>query len=180
MEMLINVQSNQVGEIVRETAVGKVLLVNGIEKEYAASTLRRWWKSYTPPVVETVPEVVVAAPAVSTPVTEIPAHFTADARILINQAIAAGCTYRVTPAYVGLVFNKKTVMEVHCSKTGKVKVVVNSTSLPEAQVTSWVNHGYAKLAPASYGWTLDFTVPVQNVTTSSLLELLDKGIEFRR
>lgn len=179
MEMLINVQSNKIGTVVRETAKGKVLLVDGVEKEYAASTLKRWWKSYEAPVVEPVVETVVETVAQPTS-TELPETVTELARTIIANAERLGCTIKVTSSYIGVKFGKKTVMEIHCSKRGKTKLVVNSKSLDENLIASYQENGYAKLAPASYGWTLDFTIQADELTTMSVLEVLDKGVDFRR
>ena len=77
-------------------------------------------------------------------------------------------------------FGKKTVMEIHCSKRGKTKLVVNSKSLDENLIASYQENGYAKLAPSSYGWTLDFTIQADELTTTSVLEVLDMGVDFRR
>lgn len=179
MEMLINVQSNKIGTVVRETAKGKVLLVDGVEKEYAASTLKRWWKSYEAPVVEPVVETVVETVAQPTS-TELPETVTELARTIIANAERLGCTIKVTSSYIGVKFGKKTVMEIHCSKRGKTKLVVNSKSLDENLIASYQENGYAKLAPARYGWTLDFTIQADELTTMSVLEVLDKGVDFRR
>ena len=175
MEMLINVQSNKIGTVVRETAKGKVLLIDGVEKEYAASTLKRWWKSYQAPVVEPVDETVAQPTS-----TELPETVTELARTIIANAERLGCTIKVTSSYIGVKFGKKTVMEIHCSKRGKTKLVVNSKSLDENLIASYQENGYAKLAPASYGWTLDFTIQADELTTMSVLEVLDKGVDFRR
>ena len=179
MEMLINVQSNKIGTVVRETAKGKVLLVDGVEKEYAASTLKRWWKSYEAPVVEPVVETVVETVAQPTS-TELPETVTDLARTIIINAKRLGCTIKVTSSYIGVKFGKKTVMEIHCSKRGKTKLVVNSKSLDENLIASYQENGYAKLAPSSYGWTLDFTIQADELTTTSVLEVLDMGVDFRR
>lgn len=175
MEMLINVQSNKIGTVVRETAKGKVLLIDGVEKEYAASTLKRWWKSYQAPVAEPVVETVAQPTS-----TELPETVTELARTIIANAERLGCTIKVTSSYIGVKFGKKTVMEIHCSKRGKTKLVVNSKSLDENLIASYQENGYAKLAPASYGWTLDFTIQADELTTMSVLEVLDKGVDFRR
>lgn len=179
MEMLINVQSNKIGQVVRETEKGKVLLIDGVEKEYAASTLKRWWKEYIAPVVEVVAETVAPQP-VATTSNELPETVTETARVIIANAQRLGCTIKVTSSYIGLKFGKKTVMEIHCSKRGKTKLVVNSKSLEENLIASYIENGYAKLAPASYGWTLDFTIQADGLTTMSVLEVLDKGVNFRR
>ena len=71
-------------------------------------------------------------------------------------------------------------MEIHTTKKGKTKVVVNSKSIVGSTMFSLTSNGYGKLAPESYGWTLDFTVQVDTLTTSTILELLDKGIDYRR
>lgn len=182
MEMLINVQSNKIGTVVRETEKGKVLLVDGVEKEYAASTLKRWWKSYAAPVVEVITQTVAPQPVAttSTTSTELPETVTETARVIIANAERLGCTIKVTSSYIGVKFGKKTVMEIHCSKRGKTKLVVNSKSLDETLINSYQQNGYAKLAPASYGWTLDFTIQADMLTTMSVLEVLDKGVDFRR
>ena len=175
MEMLINVHSNKIGTVVRETAKGKVLLIDEVEKEYAASTLKRWWKSYQAPVVEPVVETVAQPTS-----TELPETVTELARTIIANAERLGCTIKVTSSYIGVKFGKKTVMEIHCSKRGKTKLVVNSKSLDENLIASYQENGYAKLAPSSYGWTLDFTIQADELTTTSVLEVLDMGVDFRR
>lgn len=175
MEMLINVQSNKIGTVVRETTKGKVLLVEGVEKEYAASTLKRWWKTYIAPVVE-----AVAPQPVATTSNELPETTTEIAKMLIAKAMLLGCTIKVTSSYIGVKFGKKTVMEIHCSKRGKTKLVVNSKSLEEEMVQAFINNYGAKLAPASYGWTLDLTVPAETVNDEIMLSILEKGVDFRR
>lgn len=182
--MLINVQSNKIGTVVRETEKGKVLLVDGVEKEYEASTLKRWWKQYAVPVVEIISGTIEQQPVdpqpVATTSTELPETVTETARVIIANAERLGCTIKVTSSYIGVKFGNKTVMEIHCSKRGKTKLVVNSKSLDETLINSYQENGYAKLAPASYGWTLDFTIQADMLTTMSVLEVLDKGVDFRR
>lgn len=184
MEMLINVQSNKIGTVLRKTGNGKVLLlVDGVEKEYKTSTLRRWWKAYQPsvePPVEAVVGESVVTSQVDPSEIEFPEGCTDLAKLLIAHAYRLGCTIRKTSSYIGVKFGKKTVMEIHCSKRGNTKIVVNSKSLDENLIASYQENGYAKLAPASYGWTLDFTIQADELTTMSVLEVLDKGVDFRR
>lgn len=178
--MLINVQSNKIGTVVATTEKGKVLLIDGVEKEYAASTLKRWWKQYVAPVVEVIAEAVTPETTTQTTSTELPETTTEMAKVIIEQAKRLGCTIKVTSSYIGVKVGKKTIMEIHCSKKGKTKLVVNSKSLDESLINNYQENGYAKLAPASYGWTLDFTVQADKLTTMSVLEVLDKGYQYRK
>lgn len=174
MEMLINVQTGKIGTIKERLEDAVVLVIDGVEKTYKNSTIRRWWKKYQQPVVEEVAEV-----AESTEI-ELPETATETARLLVAQALNKGCTIKVTKSYIGVKFGKKTVMEIHCTKKGATKVVVNAKSLDEETIERYTENGYAKKVPDSYGWTLNFTVKVDELTTSSTLELLDKGVEYRR
>lgn len=180
MEMLINVQSNVVGQVVRETEKGKVLLIDGVEKEYAASTIKRWWKAYVAPVVEPQPEQVPVEPAAQTSSNALPETTTEIARKIISMAQEAGCTIKVTSSYIGIKFGKKAIMEIHCSKKGKTKLVVNSKSLSESSINLLISIGVAKLAPASYGWTLDLTVQADTLSQDNITDIVSMGIDYRR
>lgn len=180
MEMLINVQSNKIATVVRATEKGKVLSIDGTEKEYAASTLKRWWKSYVAPVVEIITNTVTPETVEPATSNELPEGTTDIAKILVRNATRWGCTINVTKSYIGIKVGKKTIMEIHCSKKGKTKVVVNSKSLDATDVDNFITNSYAKQAPASYGWTLDLTVQADEVTTSTVLMLLDRGHSYRR
>ena len=177
MSKYMNIETREIGKVIETNANGVVLKIIGTGDTLAVrnSSLRRWWKEIEvtsqDSATEQAPEVDFSI--FESPVTEI-------ASMLITNATRQGCTIKVTKSYIGIKFGKKTVMEIHTTKKGKTKIVVNSRSIVGSTMYSLTSNGYGKLAPESYGWTLDFTVQVDTLTTSTILELLDKGIDYRR
>ena len=94
-----------------------------------------------------------------------------------------GCTFKETSSYIGIKYNKKTIIEVHISKKGKIKLVVNSKSLPSGLKANLEKLTTCKLAPASYGWTLDYTIDCTNLAgvefTQAVTEVIKWGVTFR-
>lgn len=183
VEMLINVQSNAIGTVVKETEKGKVLLIDGVEKEYAASALRRWWKTYTPVVVEqpaVTQQTAVTTQTTSTNNDMLP-QVAAD---MIQFAVNHGALTKTTSSYIGLRYNSKTIAEIHCSKKGKTKLVINSKSLHPDVLALYTSKGVAKVVPASYGWTLDVTIDcdkaLQLVSPDCITPLIAYGIDYRK
>ena len=177
MKAYMNIETHEVGKLIERNSNGVLLkiIATGDNLAVRNSSLRRWWKEIEvtseDSATEQAPEVDFSI--FESPVTEI-------ASMLITNATRQGCTIKVTKSYIGIKFGKKTVMEIHTTKKGKTKIVVNSKSVVDTTMYSLTSNGYGKLAPESYGWTLDFTVQVDTLTTSTILELLDKGIDYRR
>lgn len=182
MSKFMNIETREIGKVIETNANGVLLQIIGTGNNLAVrnSALRRWWKE-----IEVTSENSAADPAPADPASEIDFSIfeypiTEIASMIITNATRQGCTIKATKSYIGVKFGKKTVMEIHTTKKGKTKIVVNSQSVVGSTMYSITSNGYGKLAPESYGWTLDLTVQVDTLTTSTILELLDKGIAFRR
>lgn len=133
MSKLMHVTDGRIGEILAEEN-GKIkLLVDGEEKLFSASTVKRYWK----PIVE---EQVEETPA-PTQETPAPAQTIISNTLVISikdYALSKGCTIKETKSYVGLQFKGKTIAEVHESKKGdKVTVYFSKKGLTEDFVANY-------------------------------------------
>lgn len=170
MEMLINVQTNMIGEVITRTAESVTLRIEGLVKTYTKSTIRRWWKAYTMPT----PVAVEPATTQSTLVT------TRMSNYLIAYATGKGCTVKETKSYFGIKSGKSTIMEIHTTKKGKTTIVLNSKAHSQFVIDELIeNHG-GKLVPESYGWTLNLKVNADTISECQAEVLLQRAIEFVR
>lgn len=218
MKVYENVKTKVQGLFLREENGKSVLLIDGKEKAYSQSTMKRWWREVeqqAQPVeenVEVVEPVEEVAPVEETvePVQEVVEpevkenvepvqNVKAQQANLLDEIFAnvqkgqsgssiayhilatandLDCKFNITSSYIGVKVGKKTIMEVHVSKRGKVKIVVNSKSLPDGLIKDLEKTGRCKKAPESYGWTLDYTIQCNGVIDVELQSLIDEVIRF--
>lgn len=197
MKVYENVKTKVQGLFLREENGKSVLLIDGKEKAYSQSTMKRWWREVekqAQPVeenVEVVEPVEEVAPVEETVepdveenfkpdcIVEVPENVTETCISLVNDSVAKGCKINVTNSYVGIKVGKKTVMEIHSSKRGKTKLVVKSKAMPEDILNCILNNG-GKVAPPSYGWSLDLQIKADQLTTSTIFSILDDCIKYEK
>lgn len=215
MKVYQNVKTEAQGLFLREENGKSVLLIDGKEKAYSQSTMKRWWREVEKQeepveenveVVEPVEEVVEeVAPVQETVEPEVKENVEPVENVKAQQAklldeifdnVQKGqpgssiayhilttandldCKFNITSSYIGVKVGKKTIMEVHISKRGKVKIVVNSKSLPQDLINDLEKTGRCKKVPESYGWTLDYTIQCNGVIDVELQSLIDEVIRF--
>lgn len=206
---LMNVKTKKVGRVLEKTERGFILMFDGVEKEYASSTINRWWKpvcdNVQNPAAVRKPGKPAKNKVTQLPLTEIkkletkaletstktqrtlshasvshelPKHTTELAKLLIDAGESRGATVKITSSYVGLRFNGRTAVEIHSSKRGKTKVVINENCLLEEVAEPLFERGFAKLAPDSYGWTLNMTVQLDELDQDTCVTLVSESIAY--
>jgi hypothetical protein len=177
--MLRNVQSGEVATIVRATDKTTTILVNGKMKSLSTGSIKRYWQQFETageitPIIETTKETTKEKPQNNAlqGVTEL-------CDKLVKAAEKVGCESNQTSYYVGIKYNNKLIAEIHSSKRGKTKLVVNSKSVL-SEMPKLVNSGKARLVPESYGWTLDLQIKADEVDYDTLLKILTKGMTYRK
>lgn len=159
MEMLINVQSGKIGQIV-ERMEGKVtLIIEGVQTTRSNSTIKRWWKKYTQPQ----PTTITTPPTTS--------HFERVVD-LFTQVQELGFKLNQTKSYTGIKFGNKTVAEVHVTKKGKITIVVSHKVIHELVLSNWIADGIAVVVPESYGWTLNTKIHANELSDELLISLI--------
>lgn len=169
MEMLQNIQTREIGEIVSKDSDGVVLNVDGVTRKYANSTIKRWWKQYIAPT----PVATPSTPTVGTVITRTPI-----ATKIINYLTQRGCTVKETKSYIGIKFGKSTIMEIHCTKRGKTTIVVNKKALSEGFLEEIVSNNNGKVVPDSYGWTLNLKVNADTLGEADVISVAQFALDY--
>lgn len=182
MSKYMNIETREIGKVLETNANGVLLKIIGTGDTLAVrnSSLRRWWKQ----IEGETEEVVVTPPTEPTgPALDFSAFtypLTGIASMIIRKAQEKECTFKITKSYIGVKYNNKTVAEIHTTKKGKTKLVVNSKSLEPEILQKHLDSGNGKKVPESYGWTLDFTVQLDQLTDVDIIELLIYGVNYRK
>lgn len=197
-------KTKKVGHVIEKTERGMVLMFDGIQKEYAESTINRWWRPVSDeatnpeankkPAKKKVTQLALSvieakqptqptprrtpAAAQTTQPGELPEHTTDLAKILLARAEQLGASFKSTSSYLGVRVDKRTAVEIHSSKRGKTKVVINAKCLDDSIRQDLFDAGVAKLAPESYGWTLNMTVQLDSLTTDMAEHLVEASLSY--
>lgn len=171
MEMLINVQSNIVGEVVERLETGVILKIGEELKTYSKSTIKRWWKKYAVPTPQTTPQPTSIQLTTQLPMTEL-------AQYIIAQMTSRGCTVKETKSYRGIKYGTKTIMEIHTNKKGNTRIVINSKALQQSIVDCIIDLNIGTKVPDSYGWTLNLKVDADQLAEQRLQVIFDEIVEY--